>query len=162
MNLDALFEDLETQAYFHSKNLGAAPIAQSQLVVVHRRPSDPANLVLTSPVLGEDFIAGFVKRKKTAWIVIPKWSYSRIESLDQGYQLSRANLCFAELVEKKLCSGNLEIETQDGLLPEVQILDVFGSTIEIFKSGKVSFLSANFLTAVIVENLSEFQFSSAT
>jgi hypothetical protein len=162
MNLDALFEDLEAQAYFHSKNHVFAELKTSKLVLVHRVPSDQGNLVLSSPLLGKDFIAGFVKRIQPVWMVIPAWGYSRIQSLDQGYQLSRAEIKFVELLEGKLCFSNLDLETKEGLLPEVQILSTFGSSIEICKSGKVSFLSVNFLTAVVVENLSGYQSSSAT
>lgn len=154
MNIDALFEDLEALAFFHAREPNTPDVFDSKLVVVHRIPSGQGNLVLSSPILGYDFIAGFAKREKPIWIVLPSIAFSRVETLDEHFRLSKADFSLAELIQQKLIRENVGIVSDQGLLAKLQILSSFGSSIEILKDGKVSQLSTSGIRAIVVENLS--------
>ncbi|MFN4846972.1 MAG: hypothetical protein ACK5CU_01485 [Rhodoluna sp.] len=162
MNLDALFEDLEAQAYFHqaAKPAIGANAAKSALVI--RQSEHQASLVLSSPLLGNDFIAGFAATSAPCWVVVPAQSFTRIEVLDEGNYLTGAELSFVDLVERKLCAVTLKIQTRLGDISPAQVVSVSGSLVEVLSAGKISYLASSAIEALVVENLSNLEKLSAT
>lgn len=162
MDLDALFEDLEAQAYFYPATGPSLEGSAAKLALVVRGAPHQNNLVLSSPLLGKDFIAGFIGRSTPCWIVLPAQSFMRIELLDKGCFLSNTELSLAELVARKLCDLTLKIQTKIGEITKAQILSVAGSIFEVLSAGKISYLANSALDALVVENLSSLQKLSGT
>lgn len=161
MNLDALFEDLEAQAYFQSIQEPRVESSAAKLALVIGQSQGKANLVISSPLLGLDFVAGFTNKNAPCWIVLPNSSFSRVELLDGGFSLAKTDFGFIELIESTLLSVPLRITTRHGDLDAAIFTAVTNSIAEILYDGRISYLSFSAIESLVVENLSSLQRISA-
>jgi hypothetical protein len=108
MNLDALIEDLEAQAYFAS-NQGEdanATIELSKLVLVVRK--NLPDVYLSMPLQGRGFIAGFkVTNTKSSWQVFQEYLY--LEPQDHGTKLQRTKVSLQELITAHLIGVSVKM-----------------------------------------------------
>ena len=162
MNIDALFEDMEAEVYFHASAKPEPPTSHCRLAVVTKGWAGTSRAVLSSPLLGEDFIAGFVNPEHPSWVVIPSGQLVSVESLDENKVFSKANFNLSTLLENKLSGILLEIETNIGATRHAQICSMHGRFIEILAAGKLFQLSIASIVSITVENLSDLAQRSAT
>jgi hypothetical protein len=108
MNLDAVIEDLEAQAYFAS-NQGEdenTSIELCKLVLVVRK--NLPDVYLSMPLLGKGFIAGFkVSNTKSSWHVFQEYLY--LEPKDHGTKLQRTKVSLQELVTAHLIGTSVKL-----------------------------------------------------
>ena len=162
MNIDALFEDMEAEVYFH---VIASPVPTNgycKLAVVAKGLTGASRVVLSSPLLGEDFIAGFANPEHPSWVVIPSGQLVSIESLDENKEFSKAKINLSTLIENKLSGVSIQIETNIGATRNAQICSMHGRFIEVFAAGKLVQLSIASILSITVENLSALDQRSAT
>lgn len=153
MTIDSLFEDLEAQAYFHSRIDQPVETKYTKTVVV-QRPNAKTNLVLNSPLLGKDFIAGFSNSSQPIWLLLPVHAFNEIDFLDDGFSISQIDLTIAELIAGKLLSIECNLELTFGEKPNVSIISMRGTVLEALVQGRIIFISLNAINALTVENLS--------
>lgn len=162
MNIDALFEDLEAEVYFHASAKPTPPTKHCKLAVVAKGQAGTSRVVLSSPLLGEDFIAGFTNPQQPSWVVIPSGHMVSVESLDENKVFSKANFNLSALLENKLSGILLQIETNIGSTRHAQISSMHGRFIEILAAGKLIQLATASIISITVENLSALEQRSAT
>jgi hypothetical protein len=108
MNLDALIEDLEAQAYFAS-NQGEdenTSIELCKLVLVVRK--NLPDVYLSMPLQGRGFIAGFkVTNTKSSWQVFQEYLY--LEPQDHGTKLQRTKVSLHELITSHLIGVSVKM-----------------------------------------------------
>jgi hypothetical protein len=93
MNLDALIEDLEAEGYFASSAIQVNEDNHDYcklILVVRENLSD---LYLTLPLLGKDFIAGFITTAtKNSWIIIQDYMFMVPQDVGTSIQETKATL----------------------------------------------------------------------
>lgn len=93
MNIDALLEDLEAEGYFASSKNEVHKNNEAlckQVLVVREALTD---LYLSIPLLGKDFVAGFVnKHSKSTWIIIQDYLYLQPQDVETSLQFAKISL----------------------------------------------------------------------
>ena len=152
MNLDAIFEDLEAQGYFQSNVRSAEQPAVIAKVV--RVELDFASHLLTSVLLGPDFLAGFeLNNNQLRWLIIPAGNIQILRAEDHGSNLLKTEGNLASLLELKLLGKSIKIisseQTVSGLL-----LDVSTEFIKL-QSDSHYWIPLGSLGVVVVEKFSD-------
>jgi|GEM_PF-2420041 len=155
MNLESTLEDLEAQGYFASQigsKQTAIPLV-SRLVRISFA-FQLADKYLTSPILGRNFIGGFLaNQSSSAWHAINLKTISHIENI-AGERLIEIPASLLEIIEQHLLHVPLEIGLQQirvtGKVTAIQGNCVCFAT-DDFKS---LVLPESSICELIVENLS--------
>jgi len=162
MNLDALFEDLEAQAYFQSKGMKSAERSTCRLAVLRSR-TEFADLILSSPLLGLDFVAGFSSQNgQPTWQIVPHQSLLSLQPADDSASFSEAHLSFSELIEFRLLGIPVAIHLAANGVQKLNISRVIGNFIEGYSDQGITIISMSAIERVVVENLSKLEKFLAT
>ena len=155
MNLESTLEDLEAQGYFASQ-IETNEVSDSICRLVRISfPSDLPDKYLANPILGSDFIGGFVaNQSSSAWRAVNLSSISHIETLS-GQNLLETKATLLEVVERHLIQVVLEL-----VLAKSR---AFGQ-VTLIEQNCLKFLTQDFrllwipessICEVVVENLSK-------
>jgi len=116
MNIEATLEDLEAQGYFQSQSKPIKQINISKKVRISLLDDDQSSFLLTSPIRGIDFIAGFVSVAN--WRIFPSRFIQSVLFIDEGEELLSSDLGLAELLEQKFTEVVLRISF-DKQVPDI-------------------------------------------
>lgn len=108
MNIDALLEDLEAEGYFatsdNQEDKDNATICKQVLVV----RGSLTDLYLSLPLLGKDFIAGFVnKYSKSTWIIIQDYVF--LQPQDVGTSLHSTKISVKRVIQAHLIGASVKL-----------------------------------------------------
>jgi hypothetical protein len=116
MNIEATIEDLEAQGYFQSQTKPIKQTNVSKRVRLSLLDEDQSSFLLTSPIRGIDFIAGFVPVAN--WRIFPSRFIQSVLFLHEGEVLISSELGLAELLEQKFSGVVLRISF-DKQVPDI-------------------------------------------
>jgi hypothetical protein len=140
MDIEATLEDLEAQGYFQTITAEPKAPATAKAVRISFSDKDETSLVLTAPIQGQDFIAGFISNYELVqWLIIPSSSIHAISAMQVTASPLQTELRFFDLVTEKLIGIDLRIKFLKQF-PEV--------------SGKLKYIQGEWLT---VESLTTVQ-----
>jgi hypothetical protein len=155
MNIDAILEDLEAQGYFASTTKNEqqeTKLLCKSVFVVRENVSDVA---LAMPLLGKDFIAGFLNRvTKSTWLLIRDYSY--LNPQDQGTVLQETELTLKSVTQAHLIGVSLRLSLGVGS-PELSgyITRIFSKMIEFVSfEAKVHWIPIAQVKYVAVDKIS--------
>ena len=150
MNIEATIEDLEAQGYFQSQSKPMKPTNVSKKVRISVLDDDQSSFLLTSPIRGIDFIAGFVSVAN--WRIFPSRFIQSVLFLDEGQVLLSSDLGLAELLDQKFTQVVLRISF------EKQFPDVCGELRSVDGDWLLignQLVPINAVKCIAVENLSK-------
>jgi hypothetical protein len=108
MNIDALLEDLEAEGYFASSNNEEDKESETickQVLVVRESLAD---LYLSLPLLGKNFVAGFVnKHSKSTWMIIQDYVY--LQPQDYGTCLQSTKISIKRVIQAHLIGASVKL-----------------------------------------------------
>ena len=119
MNLEGLLEDLEAQGFFETypKDYSEKQLTFTKYARVVLGDYSQKNILLSMPLIGEDFVAGFTKfNSRTAWVLIHKYSLVRL--LDEFQEPQHSSIKISQILEQQLQGINIRIKLDD-LEPEL-------------------------------------------
>jgi hypothetical protein len=155
MNLESTLEDLEAQGYFASQIRSKKTITPATSALVRISfVTQVADSYLTSPILGRNFIGGFLANLSSpAWHAINLKTISHIENL-AGQRLLETNASLMEILEQHLLHVPVNVHLQQ--------IRVTGSAFAIqgtcicFETDdfKLLVLPESSICELVVENLS--------
>jgi hypothetical protein len=130
MNIDALLEDLEAEGYFASSNKAEEKDTETickQVLVVRENLSD---LYLSLPLLGKNFIAGFVnKHSKSTWMIIQDYVY--LKPQDVGSSLQATKISLKRVIQAHLVGASVKLGLRNTSSEHLgYIIRVSGSILE--------------------------------
>lgn len=159
MNLDALFEDIESQGYFASKTEppGQALTPARQARVSFLEPK-LTSIGLQGILKGNDFIAGFdACATSLTWLVIPDSGFALIELFEPGTGLDWVDLSLEELANKKLLKQQMRVKFRMAQPDIVGSLVGFQCNIlELLALDRRIYVPVFAVEVMVVENLSKF------
>jgi len=153
MNLDAVFEDLEAQGYFQSKaNNALRELSSCKMLRVQLRNTTH---LLSSPLLGEDFLAGFeLKNNRLSWLILPISQIHEMESVDGGDELLSTESSLTDLMTLKLIGKTLKIVNGDSIVSGL-VQGVSSNTLQLLKDQNSLWIPLSNLGVVVVEKFSD-------
>jgi hypothetical protein len=153
MNLDAVFEDLEAQGYFQSK--ADKPLSRLSSCKLLRVQLRTATHLLSSPLLGEDFLAGFeLKNNRLRWLIIPMNQIHEMESVDGGQELLNTESSLHDLITLKLTGKAIKIINGDSIVSGL-VQGVTSNTLHLLKDQNSLWIPLSNLGVVVVEKFSD-------
>jgi hypothetical protein len=152
MDLDVLFEDLEAQGYFHSKpQVEEASTENSKLVRVELQNNSH---LLSSPLLGLDFIAGFELRNNSIrWLIIPFHKIQQIQSVEAGTSLLDTQSDLISLIETKLLGRQIRIMNPEQTIQGI-LIGISNNCLQI-QAEDLLWLPVKSLGVLVVEKFSD-------
>jgi len=110
MNLESTLEDLEAQGYFASQLKPEQQLSATTCSLVRLSfESETADKYLASPILGKNFIGGFIANQKSQeWLAINLKTISHIENLG-GAKLLETAAKLMDILEQHLLQVPVEI-----------------------------------------------------
>jgi len=150
MNIEATLEDLEAQGYFQSQSKPIKQINISKKVRISLLDDDQSSFLLTSPIRGLDFIAGFVSVAN--WRIFPSRFIQSVLFLEEAEEVLSSDLGLAELLEQKFTDVVLRISF-DKQVPDIcgDLRSVDGDWLLIGNQ----LVPINSVKCIAVENLSK-------
>ena len=110
MDIEATLEDLEAQGYFQTITTEPKAPATAKAVRIRFNDEDETSLVLTAPMQGSDFIAGFISNYELVqWLIIPSSSIQGITAIQFSDPPLQTELSFFDLITEKLIGTDLRI-----------------------------------------------------
>ncbi len=150
MNIEATLEDLEAHGYFQSLTKPTRTKYTSRKVRVSFIDEDHSSLVISAPIQGRDFIAGFSSNAN--WRIFSTAIIHSVVFLDEGDELDQTELSVANLVEEKLLEVSIRISFERHLQDITGALSSFDGQWLTIGATLVPLASVKSIT---VENLSE-------
>ena len=155
MNLESTLEDLEAQGYFASQIETNEASSNTCRLVRITFASELPDKYLASPILGGNFIGGFVaNRSSSAWHAVNLSTISKIETL-AGQNLLETKATLLEVVERHLVQVALELVlAKSRVFGEVTAID--GSCLRFLTQDfRLLWIPESSICEVVVENLSK-------
>ena len=154
MNIDALLEDLEAEGYFASSNKQVDEDSETickQVLVVRENLSD---LYLSLPLLGKNFIAGFVnKYSKSTWMIIQDYVYLQPQDVGTSIQLTKISL--KRVIQAHLIGASVKLGLRHTSSEHLgYIIRVSGSILEFVTfDAKTLWIPLDSVSYLVVEKI---------
>lgn len=154
MNIDALLEDLEAEGYFASSNNEVDEDRETickQVLVVRENLSD---LYLSLPLLGKNFIAGFVnKYSRSTWIIIQDYVYLQPQDVGTSIQLTKISL--KRVIQAHLIGASVKLGLRHTSSEHLgYIIRVSGSILEFVTfEAKTFWMPLDSVSYLVVEKI---------
>jgi hypothetical protein len=154
MNIDALLEDLEAEGYFASSNKQVDEDGETickQVLVVRENLSD---LYLSLPLLGKNFIAGFInKYSKSTWMIIQDYVY--LQPQDVGTSLQSTKISLTRVIQAHLIGTSVKLGLRHTSSEHLgYIIKVSGSIIEFVNfDAKTLWIPLGSVSYLVVEKI---------
>jgi hypothetical protein len=154
MNIDALLEDLEAEGYFatSSKEVIEDIKTFSQQILVVR--TDSTDLYLSLPLLGKNFIAGFVnKYSKSTWMIIQDYLY--LQPQDVGTSLQSTKISLKRVIQAHLIGASLRLGVRNTSSEHLgYIIAVSGAMLELVTyDAKSLWIPLGSISYLVVEKI---------
>jgi hypothetical protein len=154
MNIDALLEDLEAEGYFatSSKEVIEDIKTFSQQILVVR--TDSTDLYLSLPLLGKNFIAGFVnKYSKSTWMIIQDYLY--LQPQDVGTSLQSTKISLKRVIQAHLIGASLRLGVRNTSSEHLgYIIAVSGAMLEfVTYDAKSLWIPLGSISYLVVEKI---------
>lgn len=155
MNIDALLEDLEAEGYFASSNKQEDKESETickQVLVVRENLSD---LYLSLPLLGKNFIAGFVnKYSKSTWMILQDYVY--LQPQDVGTSLQSTKISLKRVIQAHLIGASVKLGLRKTSSEYIgYIIRVSGSILEFVTfDAKTFWIPLSSVSYLVVEKIS--------
>ena len=114
MNLEGLLEDIEAQGFFESRSEVETqhPVTFCKYAQVLMGGSSQRTFLLSMPIIGQDFIAGFTKLNgRTMWLLVK--NYSLTEILGSFSTIQNTSAGIQDVVKQQLIKTNLRLKLDD-------------------------------------------------
>jgi hypothetical protein len=105
VDVEAIIEDLEAQAYFASLSGGSLSESATVIVQVNFEELLELSTYLRQPVLGSDFIAGFPAKVSKQWVIFPFAKVSSLMELTGTVQPTEVSM--KDLIQRKLIGAKV-------------------------------------------------------
>jgi hypothetical protein len=154
MNIDALLEDLEAEGYFASSNKEEDKESETickQVLVIRESLTD---LYLSLPLLGKDFIAGFVnKYSKSTWMIMQDYVF--LQPQDVGTSLQSTKISFKRVVQAHLIGASVKLGLRNTSSEHLgYIIRVSGSILEFVTfEAKTFWIPLDRVSYLVVEKI---------
>ena len=154
MNIDALLEDLEAEGYFASSNKKEDKDTETvckQVLVVRETLAD---LYLSLPLLGNNFVAGFVnKHSKSTWMIIQDYVY--LQPQDHGTCLQSTKISIKRVIQAHLIGTSVKLGLRNTSSEHLgYIIRVSGSIIEfVTLEAKTLWIPLGSVSYLVVEKI---------
>ncbi len=155
MNLESTLEDLEAQGYFASQIETNEVGSNTSRLVRITFSSELPDKYLASPILGSNFIGGFLaNQSNSAWHAVNLSGISKIETLS-GQNILETKATLLEVVERHLVQVALELVlAKSRVFGQVTAID--GSCLRFLTQDfRLLWIPETSICEVVVENLSK-------
>ena len=155
MNLESTLEDLEAQGYFASQIETNEVSSHTCRLVRITFSSELPDKYLANPILGSNFIGGFLANQgSSAWHALNLSSISHMETLS-GQNLLETKATLLEVVERHLMQVALELVlAKSKIFGQVTAID--GSCLRLLTQDfRLLWIPETSICEVVVENLSK-------